>query len=127
MLGVPIVGMVARTITCLCSDQSRELVVAANWLDRCTAGSAFPLFLSTVGAALSDLWIKDPDRMAMPTAGAKMAGIVGVAVSLGPTCGALIMTRTGNPKFVAGTAAALSVVHLLYLLASTEETLPKEQ
>jgi len=123
LVAAPLICCAARLVTYACADGNLRAVVAANWIDRCFSGSAFPLFLTVARASITDLVLGEELTKAMTG----LAAIAGLAVSLSPFTGALLMQKYGNPKYAALAAAAVSAAHALYVWRNVEETLEPEK
>ena len=77
LLAAPLICCAARLVTYACADGNLRAVVAANWIDRCFSGSAFPLFLTVARASITDLVLGEELTKAMTG----LAAIAGLAVS----------------------------------------------
>ena len=87
-IAAPLICAIARAVTFIGGSKgSLRSVVLANWIDRCFAGSMFPLYLTVCRASVTDL-VLGPD---LATATARMMGPAGLAVAISPFAGGMVM------------------------------------
>lgn len=124
LIAAPAICTAARLVTFWgASNGSLSAVLAANWIDRCTSGSAFPLYMTVSGAQRSDVVLGND----LAKVNATVTGCAGLAVALAPFAGGMIMQATGHPKYAAAASSCVSALHLYYVVRNVRETLEVEK